>query len=208
METEAAESNLYFTFGVIADIQYANVPNGLNYSRTRERYYRNSLCLLRGAIKEWNEECVAPKFILQLGDVIDGCNSQIKASEEALKTVINDFTNCVAPVHHIWGNHEFYNFDRTQLQQSALNSKHLEGDIVSGNMSSFNVKPEINNDDSEAFYGYHFSPFPKFRFIITDAYDLSIHGRKKSSKKHNDSVQILKSNNKNEDTNSPEGKNH
>lgn len=205
METEAAESNLYFTFGVIADIQYANVPNGLNYSRTRERYYRNSLCLLRGAIKEWNEECVAPKFILQLGDVIDGCNSQIKASEEALKTVINHFTNCVAPVHHIWGNHEFYNFDRTQLQQSALNSKHLEGDIVSGNMSSFNVKPEINNDDSEAFYGYHFSPFPKFRFIITDAYDLSIHGRKKSSKKHNDSVQILKSNNKNEDTNSPEG---
>ncbi|XP_051888901.1 manganese-dependent ADP-ribose/CDP-alcohol diphosphatase [Pristis pectinata] len=205
METEAAENNPYFTFGVIADIQYANVQNGLNYARTRERYYRNSLCLLRSAIKEWNEEPITPKFILQLGDIIDGCNSQIKASEEALQTVINEFTNCVSPVHHVWGNHEFYNFDRKQLLKSALNSKHLEGDVVSGNIPSSSIKTEINPDDSEAFYGYHFSPFPRFRFIITDAYDLSILGRRKSSKKHNNSVQILKSNNKNENPNSPEG---
>ncbi|XP_069785591.1 manganese-dependent ADP-ribose/CDP-alcohol diphosphatase isoform X2 [Narcine bancroftii] len=203
METESAENNLYFTFGVIADLQYANVQNGLNYARTRERYYRNSLLQLRRAIKEWNEELITPKFILQLGDIIDGCNSQIKVPEEALQTVINEFTNCASPVHHIWGNHEFYNFDRKQLAKSVLNSKHLEGDVEPGDVPCFET--EVNPDDPEAFYGYHFSPFPKFRFIITDGYDLSILGREKNSEKHNKSVQILKSNNKNENPNSPEG---
>uniref|UniRef100_UPI00398EC5E7 manganese-dependent ADP-ribose/CDP-alcohol diphosphatase isoform X2 n=1 Tax=Pristiophorus japonicus TaxID=55135 RepID=UPI00398EC5E7 len=205
METEAAENNLYFTFGVIADIQYANVENGFNYARTRERYYRNSLRLLRSAIKEWNEEPTAPKFILQLGDIIDGCNSQLKSSDDALQTVINEFSNCVSPVHHIWGNHEFYNFDRELLLKSALNSKHLGKDRTSDNMDSCSIKTDFDPDDPEAFYGYHFSPFPKFRFILTDTHDLSILGRNKMSKKHSDSMQILTSNNRNEDLNSPMG---
>ncbi|XP_067860427.1 manganese-dependent ADP-ribose/CDP-alcohol diphosphatase-like isoform X1 [Heptranchias perlo] len=205
METEATENNLYFTFGVIADIQYANIENGFNYAGTRERYYRNSLRLLRGAIKEWNEETTAPKFILQLGDIIDGCNSQLKSSDDALQAVIHEFANCMSPVHHIWGNHEFYNFDRELLLKSALNSKHLGNDRTSDNTDSCSIKTNLGPADPEAFYGYHFSPCPKFRFILTDAYDLSILGRKKTSKKHHDSMQILKSNNENENLNSPIG---
>ncbi|XP_078426848.1 manganese-dependent ADP-ribose/CDP-alcohol diphosphatase [Cetorhinus maximus] len=204
METEAAGNDLFFTFGVIADIQYANTENGFNYSGTRERYYRNSLHLLRSAIKEWNEEPTTPKFILQLGDIIDGCNSQIKSSEDALQTVINEFAKCSSPVHHIWGNHEFYNFDRELLLKSALNTRHLGNEKPSANMDS-NEKIDLDLDDPEGFYGYHFSPFPKFRFILTDTYDLSILGRKKNSRKHHDSMQRLKSNNRNENLNSPIG---
>ncbi|XP_067914078.1 manganese-dependent ADP-ribose/CDP-alcohol diphosphatase isoform X2 [Heterodontus francisci] len=204
METEVAKNNLYFTFGVIADIQYANTENGFNYSRTRERYYRNSLHLLRNAVKVWNEEPITPRFILQLGDIIDGCNSQLKSSDDALQVVINEFANCTSPVHHIWGNHEFYNFDREVLLKSALNSKYLGNDKSSDNTDS-SVKTDLDPDDAEGFYGYHFSPFPKFRFILIDPYDLSILGRKKTSKKYHDSMQRLKSNNRNENLNSPRG---
>ncbi|XP_067914786.1 manganese-dependent ADP-ribose/CDP-alcohol diphosphatase-like [Heterodontus francisci] len=199
MATEADESEkLNFAFGVIADIQYANVDNGYNDTRTKRRYYRNSLHLLHNAVKGWNEEPTTPRFILQLGDIIDGCNSQLKSSDDALQVVINEFANCMSPVHHIWGNHELYNFDREVLLKSALNSKHL------GNTDS-RVETEFNLDDPEAFYGYHFSPFPKFRFIITDSYDLSILGRKYSSKKYHDSMEILKSSNKNENVNTSKG---
>ncbi|GCC28046.1 hypothetical protein chiPu_0006472 [Chiloscyllium punctatum] len=207
METEAAEVNLCFTFGVIADIQYADTENGFNYSRTRERYYRNSLHLLRSALHEWNEEVITPRFILQLGDIIDGCNSQLKSSDHALQVVINEFAKSPSPVHHIWGNHEFYNFNREQLLNSALNSKHLGNGKLFDNGDS-NIKSDLDPDDPndpDAFYGYHFSPFPKFRFILTDTYDLSVLGRKKDSKKYCYSLQKLKSNNRNENLNSPKG---
>ncbi|XP_059509791.1 manganese-dependent ADP-ribose/CDP-alcohol diphosphatase-like [Stegostoma tigrinum] len=201
MATDTDETKkLNFTFGVIADIQYANTDNGYNDTCTMRRYYRNSLHLLSSAVKGWNEEAVTPRFILQLGDIIDGCNSQLKSSDHALQVVLDEFSKCSSPVHHNWGNHELYNFDRELLLKSALNSKCL------GNTDG-SFETESNPDNSEAFYGYHFSPFPKFRFIVTDSYDLSILGRKYCSKKHRDSMKILKTYNKNEDFNSSEGLN-
>ncbi|XP_072339209.1 manganese-dependent ADP-ribose/CDP-alcohol diphosphatase isoform X3 [Scyliorhinus torazame] len=204
MEPEAAENDPYFTFGVIADVQYADTENGFNYSETRDRYYRNSLHLLRSAIMGWNEEPTTPRFILQLGDLIDGCNSVLKSADEALQTVLSEFAECKSPVHHIWGNHEFYNFDRELLLKSALNTKCLGNEKPPDNMDS-SEKTDLDPHDPEGFYGYHFSPFPKFRFILTDAYDLSILGRKKNSRKHHDSMLRLKSKNGNENLNSPRG---
>ncbi|XP_078081533.1 manganese-dependent ADP-ribose/CDP-alcohol diphosphatase isoform X2 [Mustelus asterias] len=204
MEAEAARKDPYFTFGVIADIQYANIENGFNYSKTRERYYRNSLHLLRSAIMGWNEEPATPRFILQLGDLIDGFNLRLKSTDDALQTVLSEFAKCRSPVHHIWGNHEFYNFDRELLLKSALNTRHL-GDEKPPDNTDSNEKTDLDPEDLEGFYGYHFSPFPKFRFILIDTYDLSILGRKKTSRKYKDSMLVLKSNNRNEDLNSPRG---
>ncbi|XP_038633396.1 manganese-dependent ADP-ribose/CDP-alcohol diphosphatase isoform X1 [Scyliorhinus canicula] len=204
MEPEAAKNDPYFTFGVIADVQYADTENGFNYSETRDRYYRNSLHLLRSAIMGWNEEPITPRFILQLGDLIDGCNSSVKSADDALQTVLSEFAKCKSPVHHIWGNHEFYNFDRELLLKSALNTKRLGNEKPPDNTDS-SEKTGLDPHDPEGFYGYHFSPFPKFRFILTDAYDVSILGRKKNSRKHHDSMLRLKSKNGNENLNSPRG---
>ncbi|KAK3559860.1 hypothetical protein QTP86_026205 [Hemibagrus guttatus] len=180
-----------FTFGVIADIQYADLKDGYNYHRTRKRYYRNSLHLLRNAIRHWNEENVKPSFILQLGDIIDGFNSKHGASEEALKTVLDEFRSCSAQVHHVWGNHEFYNFSRSDLFSSELNSE---------------VKDEEGKDDRmDYIYAYHFSPAPKFRFVVLDAYDLSIIGQEESSEKYRQSLDIIKAHNPNEELNQPSG---
>ncbi|XP_014353461.1 manganese-dependent ADP-ribose/CDP-alcohol diphosphatase isoform X2 [Latimeria chalumnae] len=200
MGTEAENDlQLCFTFGVIADIQYADIEDGYNFSRSRKRYYRNSINLLRNAVAKWNKETVQPKFILQLGDVIDGFNAEHKASEKALQTAIEEFNICTVPVHHIWGNHEFYNFTRDYLITSMLNSKHLEDTTVI-------PPPGVNEGKtmeakSETFYGYHFSPFPKFRFVLIDSYDLSILGRTQSSKKYQVSLRMLKKHNKNENLN-------
>lgn len=42
-----------FSFGVIADVQYANVADGWNWNETRRRYYRGGLVQLRRAVKFW-----------------------------------------------------------------------------------------------------------------------------------------------------------
>ncbi|XP_066442796.1 manganese-dependent ADP-ribose/CDP-alcohol diphosphatase [Eleutherodactylus coqui] len=185
----------FFTFGVIADIQYADIDNGYNYTKTRMRYYRNSLSLLQGAIQEWASERFVPQFILQLGDLIDGYNFTYKSSELSLKKVFTEIYKLETPVHHIWGNHEFYNFSRKQLMESRLNSSRLQGTLT--------MSPEDGGDSLDSFYSYHFSPSPKFRLLLIDSYDFSVIGRDPSSDKHIKSLKLLRQKNPNEDKNSP-----
>lgn len=182
-----------FTFGVIADIQYADKDDGYNYVQTRVRYYRSSLSLLQDATQEWASESAPPAFILQLGDIIDGFNVPLKASESSLTKVLAEFEKLKIPVHHIWGNHEFYNFSRKQLMESKLNSMQLGDPWVT------------SPGDPESFYAYHFSPFPKFRILLIDSYDFSVIGRDSSSHKYVKSLKVLKQKNKNADLNSPTG---
>ncbi|XP_044838985.1 manganese-dependent ADP-ribose/CDP-alcohol diphosphatase isoform X3 [Mauremys mutica] len=196
-------SELFFSFGVIADIQYADLEDGYNFWGSRRRYYRHSLNLLQSAIDEWNKEDSQLEFVLQLGDIIDGFNAQHKTSESALRRVMNKFKKLRIPIHHTWGNHELYNFTRDYLTQSELNSKSLEDQIFLGSAANGQDSPGATAE--EHYYAYHFSPVPKFRFILLDAYDLSILGRDKSTQKYQDSLKLLKEKNPNENLNSPTG---
>ncbi|KAG8446018.1 hypothetical protein GDO86_013770 [Hymenochirus boettgeri] len=191
---------LYFTFGIIADIQYADIANGFNYTKTRMRYYRNSLALLKGAIGGWAEERRKPEFILQLGDLIDGFNARDKRSEISLQKVLTEIEKLDVQFHHVWGNHEFYNFSRKFLLGSKLNTKPL-ADM----MDDLTVSSPSSDCHEDSFYGYHFSPFNKFRFLLIDTYDLSAIGRGKPSVKYEISLKLLKEKNPNEDLNSPTG---
>ncbi|XP_049492883.1 manganese-dependent ADP-ribose/CDP-alcohol diphosphatase isoform X1 [Panthera uncia] len=188
-------SEFLFSFGVIADIQYADLEDGYNFQGNRRRYYRHSLLHLQGAIEHWNTEGSPPRCVLQLGDIIDGYNAQYKASEKSLELVMNTFQMLKVPVHHTWGNHEFYNFSRNYLTNSKLNTKFLEDQIVH--------HPETV--PSENYYAYHFVPFPQFRFILLDAYDLSVLGVDQSSAKYQQCLKILKGHNPNSELNSPQG---
>ncbi|XP_007561577.1 PREDICTED: manganese-dependent ADP-ribose/CDP-alcohol diphosphatase [Poecilia mexicana] len=176
-----------FTFGVIADIQYADIDDGFNFSRTRKRYYRSSLKLLQNALESWSDSAVKPDFILQLGDVIDGFNKPNGASQRALDTVMREFASCPVKVHHVWGNHEFYNFSRSQLMGSPLDS-------------SLNADWRPKQSD---IYAYKFSPFPGFVFVVLDAYDVSLLGIPESSERYNKAMNLIKLHNNNEDLNCP-----
>ncbi|CAK6970655.1 manganese-dependent ADP-ribose/CDP-alcohol diphosphatase [Scomber scombrus] len=183
-----------FTFGVIADIQYADIDDGFNYSKTRKRYYRSSLELLRNARESWSESAVKPQFILQLGDIIDGFNKEHNASQQALDSVLRELSSSPVEVHHVWGNHEFYNFSRSVLLRSKLNSTlHVDRSFTGAQAGG-----EI--------YAYHFSPFPGFRFVVLDAYDVSLLGREESSEQYATALKLIKLYNSNEDLNCPPGK--
>ncbi|XP_053721650.1 manganese-dependent ADP-ribose/CDP-alcohol diphosphatase isoform X1 [Synchiropus splendidus] len=178
-----------FSFGVIADIQYADVDERYNYSRTAMRYYRNSVHLLRNARQSWCESAVKPEFIIQLGDIIDGVNHSHRTSEQALERVMAEFSRCPIPVHHVWGNHEFYNFSRRELFLSKINSSGSGVPLPGGDI-----------------YAYTFSPFPGFTFVVLDGYDVSLLGREDGSVKYRDAHQLITQFNDSEDLNSPPGR--
>lgn len=96
--------NLLFRCGVVADVQYADVPDGWDFHRTRRRFYRGSLQSLLSACKTFDEMNV--DVVLQLGDFLDG-----KAKgheEEALRRVTAPLDALKCPVLHVLGNHEMY----------------------------------------------------------------------------------------------------
>lgn len=194
---EESDSVPLFSFGVIADIQYADIEDGFNFTRTRQRFYRSSLELLERAQKHWSEETPRPRFVLQLGDLIDGFNRTHEASEKALDTVLSRLSPGPAdiPVHHVWGNHEFYNFNRTFLLQSRLNSTPMSAQ----DQHLLTVSP---GSDTHA---YHFSPEPGFRFVVLDAYDESLLGRDECSAEYQRALEMIRVHNQNQDLNCPPG---
>jgi len=101
------------SFGLITDLQYADVDDRWDFMKIAERHYRNSLNLLKNAVAEWKKEAEI-KFIVQLGDLIDGLNHKNNYSDEALKLVLDQFQDY--KVYHLVGNHELYNYNRNDLK--------------------------------------------------------------------------------------------
>ena len=52
--SEPAPSSVVFKFGVIADVQWADVEDGHNFARTVARRYRGALKTLERAVLWWN----------------------------------------------------------------------------------------------------------------------------------------------------------
>ena len=87
-------SCILFSFGLIADVQYADIENAnreimLEKKYTRTRYYRNSLHLLREAVADWNSQELKPAFVLQLGDLFDANNPDFKENQGVLMTNVS-----------------------------------------------------------------------------------------------------------------------
>ncbi|XP_068610747.1 manganese-dependent ADP-ribose/CDP-alcohol diphosphatase [Brachionichthys hirsutus] len=179
-----------FAFGVIADIQYADVDDGHNFLRTRTRYYRSSLQLLRNALESWAASPVRPEFVLQLGDVIDAANGSSRGGPgRALDAVLDAFGSSALEVHHAWGNHELYNFSRRELLRSGLNSGPAGGQAPPGG----------------DVHAYHFSPRAGFRFVLLDGYDVGLLGVEESSERYQQALRVIRQHNQNQNLNRPPG---
>uniref|UniRef100_A0A8C8BEA5 Manganese-dependent ADP-ribose/CDP-alcohol diphosphatase n=1 Tax=Otus sunia TaxID=257818 RepID=A0A8C8BEA5_9STRI len=177
-----------FSFGVIADIQYADAEDGYDFGGCRRRYYRHGLGQLRAAVEEWAAARPPLAFVLQLGDCIDGLNARSGEAEGALARVLAALGRLRVPVHHAWGNHEFYNFSRARLAHSGLNSR-----------------PAAAGPPGPDCQAYHCSPAPRFRLVVLDAYDLSTLGRQPDSPRYQESLRLLREKNPNDNLNSPAG---
>ncbi|CAN0570363.1 unnamed protein product, partial [Ectocarpus sp. 12 AP-2014] len=153
-----------FSFGAIADVQYADQDDGWNFKKDHRRYYRGGLRQLRGAVDVWLKD-ETHRFVLQLGDVIDGSNKAHGKSETALRSVKAEVDRLAASlplgVLNSLGNHELYNFPKQRWAREPLI---LEASRGAGH--------EGRGEEEECFY-YSFSPVDSYRFIALDSYDVN-----------------------------------
>eukprot|EP00794_Sanderia_malayensis_P015071 gene15071-16626_t len=203
-----------FKFGIITDVQYGDIEDRLNYDGTVMRYYRDSANLLKQAIKTWADDGKdIPDFILQLGDLIEGCRVDFKDRERNLEHVLDCCDELKCYFCHLWGNHELNLFSREELAKSRLNSKPkmmCEDTRVessqNGTIISVNAQNRSRTHESAAReYYFTFSPHRNFKFIALDSYDISICGRKSDEPEYKMAEEILTKHNHHSDWNNPIG---
>jgi len=165
----ASDSGVLCAFGVITDVHYADIDDGMNFSLTSHRYYRRSLDLVATAVRDWSTSRPGAEFVLQLGDLIDGHNARLGASRSALDTVMSELTRRGHFVYHVLGNHDLYNFSHSEL---------LTCDIMK---SSFINKDGISTPLPGTSGYYHFAPTKGFRIVVLDTYDISMLGHEETS---------------------------
>ncbi|GFH51023.1 hypothetical protein CTEN210_07499 [Chaetoceros tenuissimus] len=198
----------FLRIGVLADIQYAPIPDGASFSGT-PRYYRNSLKVARHAANHFQKEKV--DLVLNLGDIIDGKCQEVdehckdeegyiihaeKHGEDsnpghlAVDDVVEALSVYDGRVIHTYGNHELYNLPREEIGQK-LNIPFVQegcGDLVG--------------------YYTHTSSCNSIKFVVLDSYDIALMQRcPENSVKRQKASEILSKNNPNypDNENSPVG---
>ncbi|KAL1371448.1 hypothetical protein HN51_001691 [Arachis hypogaea] len=167
-----------FSFGLITDVQYADIPDGRSFLGV-PRYYRHSILVLQRAVKEWNNH-QRHNFVINFGDIVDGYCPKDQ-SLKTVKKIVHEFENFKGPVYHLIGNHCLYNLPRSQLLPLL----------------------RIQSDKGHGYYD--FSPMPEYRFVVLDGYDISAIGWPKDHPRTLEALKFLQAKNPNEDKNSPMG---
>jgi manganese-dependent ADP-ribose/CDP-alcohol diphosphatase len=173
------------SFGLIADIQYADNDDRFNFTKTSLRRYRNASKLVDEACQYWSQHQYPISFILQLGDLIDGVAKTNNQSQQDLTHILGQFKKTFPqlPVYHIWGNHELYNFSRAELLKGTL-SCFSNADIDPGHYGSIEVCPHL-------------------RIITLDTYEFSALGIDETSDLYQEAMHLLRKYNQNENPNNP-----
>ena len=183
--------------GVIADIQYAPIPDGTSFTGT-PRYYRNALAVAKTAAEHFEREKLP--VVLNLGDIVDGkCQDIVHWGGEGVSDGLDPGFACTDDVLdalsayqygkmiHAYGNHCLYNMDRETMgaKLGIPFSKEPCGELV----------------------GYHSVVHNGVRFVVLDCYDIAKMRRSKQSPKYQTAVTTLRRKNPNYKTNenSPEG---
>jgi manganese-dependent ADP-ribose/CDP-alcohol diphosphatase len=192
------ETRPKFTFGIVADIQYADIPDGTSYAGV-PRYYRHSLEVARHAAQHYQTDKVS--LVLNLGDIVDGKAQDLKGhGGEPLPdgvdpghSAIDDVLEALSvythgPILHTYGNHELYNCNREDLGKKLGIPfvKEPCGDLV----------------------GYWSHVHEGVRFVVLDSYDISLMQRcPETSHKRRKAEAILTQHNPNfpQYENSPQG---
>jgi len=145
-----------FSFGICADIQYADSADDYNFQKTKIRRYRQSLEIFGDAVKYWSTNQRKIEFALLLGDLLDGKCSATNSQANALESVLSVCSRGPGIRYFpTLGNHDYYSFTRPEAHARLFNSI-----------------PETSHD--KLFYD--FTPHPEWRFISLDAYDISLIG--------------------------------
>ena len=96
-----------FSFGVVADVQYADQETH------GKRDYRGSLAKFERFVTEVN--AARPAFVIQLGDLVDGGAGN-------LERILPVYDTIRKPHHHVLGNHDFCMERAALLQRLGIRS--------------------------------------------------------------------------------------
>lgn len=159
-----------FSVGVIADIQYAPIPDGTSYAGI-PRYYRHALVGARRAAQHFQDSQVS--LVVNLGDAIDGkCQAIVEEGGQNIEnpgpTCLGHVLDALSPyqhgrIIHTYGNHELYNLNREQISQML-------------------GIPFIQEEDDE-LVGYQSYSHEGIRFVVLDSMDISYHRPEESRKR-------------------------
>ena len=103
--TGVAQERPLFSFGVISDVQYADVE------QAGERNYRGTLAILQKTVEELNQHELA--FTVNLGDLID-------RDVESFAKPLHILAQSRAKIHHVFGNHDFTVADKHKKEVPNL----------------------------------------------------------------------------------------
>ena len=166
--------NAPLRFAVIADVQYADIDDAYNFSKTSKRMYRRSLRAFQLAVQSWNSVHASKpiSFVAQLGDLIDGQNKARGQSQGALDACMNIVAgSSISEWHHSVGNHELYNFPRS--------ASHVPWS-----------RPGASY--------YMWRPHPRVVAVQLDAYEISTIGRSQDDSRTCEAWRILNAHNPND----------
>ena len=199
----ASEQQPLLSFGVIADVQYADADDAWDWTGKRQRHYRNSLAVLRKAVASWSAASSSSssssssspiRFIAQLGDLIDGKNStsaELSAAGVTAATALADVRQvmdecAVKDWIHCIGNHELYNFDRGNLPSSGL----------------FTFAAQRSAPEASFSFMVPTTEPLGLRFVVLDPFEIGVLGNEPGSYGHQAALEHLSRTNPN-DLNSP-----
>ena len=177
-------SSLLFKFGLISDVQWADIPDGASF-HGQPRYYRDALISARRAVAAFQSANVS--LAVHLGDIVDYHNSLSNSSEAALQAAVDIFDALDCPVLHAIGNHCLYNAPRPVLNKLLSIDDHKQSSSLSGQHSYF------------SFHHNHHV------IIMLDGYDISFLGWPPTHPLHQQAVDILNTKNPNTEKNSNAG---
>jgi len=107
-----------FSFGIVADVQYANKTISKKHP---DRRYSEALGKLEACVTEWSNHKLV--FSVNLGDTIDGSESIITEREE-LSAILTCFgatkfeNEDEGKIYHVLGNHDLCNIKRKEIMKS------------------------------------------------------------------------------------------
>lgn len=99
-----------FSFGVIADVHYADIPDCRSFYGV-PRYYRHSLAVLRRAVASWNSTQSQPggvSFCINFGDIVDRHCSRDKSLQAVgeVLAALAEPRGYKARTNHLWTRRE------------------------------------------------------------------------------------------------------
>jgi len=182
------ENEALFRFGLIADIQYVDADDAMNFQGTRMRRYRHSLGVYEKAVKDWNNQILSSssssslplndnksrfKCSIVLGDIIDGKAAAINNQQSCYEHFNAIADSLLSDTLYCFGNHCHYSFTRTEIVNKFL---HKINNKLLDQKNSNDSNNSLGGKCTPSKLYYDFSPFPGWRFVCVDSYDVSLIG--------------------------------